>query len=154
MGQATSSVRACDDALPRRAYGAPRMPTALTADNVSVRLSQTTKPTLIHCTAQWAAPCRAQADEIVALARVSAWRFNFCTLDVHREEELAAAFAIRTVPTLLIVQNARILERFSSFQNASRLRSALIAAEVVRVKGSYLRDLAAAEYVSTFAVAS
>jgi thioredoxin-like negative regulator of GroEL len=154
MGQDVSIVRTYDHALLRLAYGAPRMPTALTADNFAARLSQSSQPALVHCMAQWAAPCRAQADEIATLARVSSWRFKFYTLDVHREEELAAAFAIRTVPTLLVVQNARILERFSSFQNAARLRSALIAAEVVSVKGSHLRDLASAKFAPTFAVAS
>lgn len=117
-----------NDRLDRRS--APDFVGRLTTENAHL-LRTSGKPVLVHCMAAWAAPCRSQAEEIAALARTSAWRFDFLSLDVFKEEELAAAFAVRAVPTLLVMRNGKILDRFTCFQNAARLRSALVAAEAV-----------------------
>ena len=105
------------------------LPVAITADTLRDTLRARDTPALVHCMASWAAPCRAQSVEIEALARSSGWRFGMFTLDVHLEPEAAAYFAVRVLPTVLVLHRDRVIERFTGFQDAARLRSALIAAE-------------------------
>ena len=102
---------------------------SLTADNLARAFAEPDLPVLVHCMASWAAPCRAQAEEVAALATASSWRFGFYALDVHREEEVAACFKVRALPTLLLFRGGRLIERMVGLQSAARLRSALIAAE-------------------------
>lgn len=88
----------------------------------------------------WAAPCRVLGLEIEALAGSSGGRFGMFTLDAHLEEEAAASPAAPALPTVLILHCDRVVERFTGFRDAARLRSALIAAEYGRARRSAQRN--------------
>jgi thioredoxin 1 len=62
-----------------------------------------TLPCVIDFGAEWCAPCRMVAPIIDELAREYEGKVNFYKINTEEELELAAAFGIRSIPSLLFV---------------------------------------------------
>lgn len=101
---------------------------AITADNLRRTLFAEMRPAAVLCGAAWAAPYRAQHADLAALARETGDRFAFFTLDVLREEELAAWVKVRVLPTTLLFSGDRIVKRFAGQAPRREIQSALAAA--------------------------
>ncbi len=61
------------------------------------------RPAVIDFYAMWCSPCRAVAPIIASLADEYEGRVDFYKVDVDREQELAAIFEIRSIPSLLFI---------------------------------------------------
>lgn len=61
------------------------------------------KPCLIDFYADWCAPCRMVAPVLEELAGEYAGNIHVYKVDTEAEQELAAAFGIRSIPSLLFV---------------------------------------------------
>ncbi len=60
-------------------------------------------PSVIDFYADWCGPCRMVAPVIDALSKEYQGRVNFYKIDTDREQELAAAFGIQSIPSLLFI---------------------------------------------------
>lgn len=101
---------------------------SLTADNLRRTLLAEMRPAVVLCGAASAAPYRAQHRDLAALAQTTGERFAFYTLDVFREEELAAWIKVRVLPTTLIFRGGQIAARFACYVACREIQSALTAA--------------------------
>ena len=61
------------------------------------------KPAIIDFYADWCGPCKRLAPELEALAAEYAGQIYIYKVDTEKEQELAAVFGIRSIPTLLFV---------------------------------------------------
>lgn len=61
------------------------------------------KPALIDFYATWCGPCKALAPVLEEVAETYGDRIHVYKVDVDQQQELAAAFGIRSVPTLLFI---------------------------------------------------
>lgn len=61
------------------------------------------RPAIIDFYATWCGPCRATAPVLEEIAGEYAGQIDVYKVDVDREQELAAAFGIRTIPSLLFI---------------------------------------------------
>ena len=61
------------------------------------------RPAVIDFYATWCGPCKATAPVIDELAGVYDGKVDFYKVDVDKQEELAALFGVRSIPTLLFV---------------------------------------------------
>ena len=59
------------------------------------------KPAIVVFYATWCGPCKALAPVLEELAKEYAGKVYIYKIDVDKEEELAGAFGIRSIPTLL-----------------------------------------------------
>ena len=70
------------------------------------------KPAVVDFFAQWCGPCKALSPILEEVSDEYAGKVDIYKVDVDEEEELAMAFNIRTIPTLLFIpmnENPKIL---------------------------------------------
>ncbi|MFN2412121.1 MAG: thioredoxin [Pyrinomonadaceae bacterium] len=72
---------------------------------------------LLDMWAAWCGPCRMIAPTIEALAKELAGRAVVGKLDVDANPKTAARFQVQSIPTLLILQNGREVDRLVGLQS-------------------------------------
>ena len=66
-------------------------------------------PVLIDFTAAWCPPCRAIAPHVDAIAAAYAGRLRVGTCDVDSNAELAARLDVRSMPTLMVFKEGKVV---------------------------------------------
>jgi len=82
---------------------------------------QSTEPVLVDFWAAWCAPCRQMAPTIDSLAN----DFKVCKVDIDKNQSLAAACNISSIPALLIIHQGKIVARHIGVTSEATLRDEL-----------------------------
>jgi thioredoxin 1 len=83
----------------------------LTDDNWKKEVTEAEGPVLVDFWAEWCPPCRMIAPSIDALATAYSGRAKVGKLNVDENPEVAAAFGIRSIPTLLVLKGGKVVEQ-------------------------------------------
>lgn len=70
------------------------------------------RPVLVDFWAEWCGPCRAFAPTFEKLAERYGNKVVFAKANVDEVPELAGRFAIRSIPTILLLKQGRVVERW------------------------------------------
>jgi thioredoxin len=85
------------------------------------------KPVLIDFSAPWCPPCRMLKPVIEKIARVQEHTHDVRVVDVDQQPELAQAFAVANLPTLVLVQRGEEVGRLVGFHSEPDIRQFLAA---------------------------
>jgi thioredoxin 2 len=86
-------------------------PVTITDANFQEIVGNSTLPILLDLWAAWCGPCRIIAPTIDRLAEELAGKVLVGKLNVDENKRTAASFSVQGIPTLLILQNGREVER-------------------------------------------
>ena len=98
--------------------------TAATFEDTVIRTSLET-PVLVDFWATWCGPCKTLGPVLEKLAADYNGAFLLAKVDVDAEQELAAAFQIRSVPTVMLVKGGQLLDGFPGALPEGQLREFL-----------------------------
>ena len=83
----------------------------LTNNNFQEIVMKSEKPVLVDFWAEWCGPCRMVGPIVNELATDFEGRAVVGKVDVDTENEIAAQFGIRNIPTLLIFKNGEVVDK-------------------------------------------
>lgn len=86
------------------------MEVQLTSENFE-SLKKSELPLVVDFWATWCGPCRMVAPIISELAEKYDGRINVAKCDVEENDELAAEFGIRNIPTILFFKNGEVVDK-------------------------------------------
>jgi len=98
-------------------------PVALGRASFDTFVGRNDLPVVVDFWAQWCGPCRMMAPAFEQVAREERAHARLAKVDTDAEQDLAARFAIRSIPTLIKFRGGREVDRVSGALDARRLRA-------------------------------
>lgn len=91
-------------------------------------------PVLVDFWASWCGPCKSLTPLLEKLAGNYNGAFELGKVDVDKEQQIAAAFQIRSVPTVFLVKGGEIVDGFPGAMSESQVRQFLTQHGVLPVE--------------------
>lgn len=89
------------------------MPIELTSANFQRQTQKNDIPVVIDFWAEWCGPCKSFAPVFQEAAKKLEPGARFAKVDTEAQQSIAAQFQIRSIPTLMIIQNGKEVARQS-----------------------------------------
>jgi len=96
------------------------MEVTITSENFE-SLKNGAQPLVVDFWATWCGPCRMVAPIITKLAEKYDGKITIGKCDVEENEDLAAEFGIRNIPTILLFKNGDVVEKIVGAQTEAKL---------------------------------
>jgi thioredoxin 1 len=84
-----------------------------------------TKPVFLDFWANWCGPCKMLGPTFERLAEKFGEQVTFAKVDVDELPDVANKFAIRSIPTLILLQNGNVVERLVGLRSEQELAQVL-----------------------------
>jgi len=93
--------------------------------NFETEVLKSRLPTLVDFWAPWCGPCRAVGPMLEELAAERANSVRVAKLNVDKSPDVAAAYGVHSIPTLIIFKDGEVVDRLVGVQPKAVLQRAL-----------------------------
>lgn len=97
----------------------------ITKANFQAEVVESDVPVLLDLWAAWCGPCRMVSPIVDEIAGEYAGKIKVGKVDVDAEPELAGAFGVSSIPTLLLLKDGQVVERAVGARPKAQLAEAL-----------------------------
>jgi len=84
-----------------------------------------TTPILVDLWAEWCGPCKSLGPILEKLAAEYAGAFRLAKIDVDAEQQLAAMFGVRSIPTVILISGGQVVDGFAGALPEGQIREFL-----------------------------
>ena len=95
--------------------------THVTPETLQELIDESENPLLIDFMAEWCGPCQSMAPHLEAFAKARAKEITVVKVDIDAYPSEAARFMVRSVPTLILLHDGRVLGVHSGALSESQL---------------------------------
>ena len=85
------------------------MEVTITKENFENEVLKSEIPVLLDFFATWCGPCKMLAPILEEIAKENAGKIKVCKVDVDEEAELATAFRVQSIPTLVAFKDGKAI---------------------------------------------
>jgi thioredoxin 1 len=78
---------------------------------------------LVDFWADWCMPCKMLTPELNSLAKELPESGSVCKVNVDAEQQIAAKYGVRSIPTMILFKNGKEMKRFVGFKTRYFLKS-------------------------------
>jgi thioredoxin 1 len=100
-------------------------PVAVTDATFGKTVLEAARPVLLDFGAEWCGPCVAVAPVIRNLASEYGDRLTVATVDVDADPQLAARYGVRSLPTVMLLENGEIRRVLVGARSGPEYRAAI-----------------------------
>jgi len=93
----------------------------ITKENFEEEVINNDKPVLIDFWASWCGPCKMLAPNVEEIANEYSDEIKVGKVNVDDEPELASAFGISSIPTLVVIKNAKVTNTSVGYRSKSEI---------------------------------
>ena len=83
----------------------------ITSKNFEEEVSKSEVPVLLDFWATWCGPCKMVSPIVDEVANEAEGKAKVGKVNVDEEQELASAFQIMSIPTLVVIQNGKLVKQ-------------------------------------------
>lgn len=83
----------------------------ITSKNFEQEVSNSEVPVLLDFWASWCGPCKMVSPIVDKIAEEANGKFKVGKINVDEEQELAQAFSIMSIPTLVVINNGKLVNQ-------------------------------------------
>ncbi len=97
----------------------------ITKDNFEQEVMKSDKPVLLDFWAEWCGPCRMVGPVVEEISKDVVGKAKVGKINVDEEMELAQAFNVMSIPTLIVVKDGKVANQTVGFQSKEALMNLL-----------------------------
>ena len=102
------------------------MEVTLTKSNFTEEVLKSDKKVVVDFWATWCGPCRMLAPELEKFANDFSSQVKVGKVNVDDEMELAMQFGIEVIPTLIVFENGKAVQKISGYFDYEELKKKLL----------------------------
>ena len=97
----------------------------ITNENFENEVIKSDIPVLVDFYATWCGPCRMIAPFIEEISEEYEGRVKVCKIDVDEASELAVAFGVSSIPTVMVFKNGEVSKKAVGYRTKKELEDML-----------------------------